>query len=429
MGRTRAFGSILYKPNKANPTRIVASFPTPLEAFEQWPNLAARQSKTFKPDMEDDARAWLSKARKQIEAGVWEPAIVKKRQTTSQRLTVNDYYQSWLEHRTYKGKPLKAGSKYHLRKDIENHVLPWFGTTRLIDITQADIDQWLASMPSDQASMKVNAYKALKAMLRTASQPGAHGEPPLIPVFPCTKPLSHPGRKTQTVPATPEEVKAIYDAMPMRYRMSIYLAVFGDGLRIGEVCALQRRDVDLKTRTLHIRRGRVTMDSEKLTDTPKTERSIRDERIPPQLLPLLQQFLSEQVLRGEKSWLFPELTDSTKPVHPNSLRSWYSKARIKAGRPDLRFHDLRHTGLTWLAAEGATVKELMDAAGHADVDTAMRYQHSIDKRKDILAEKLGANLLPDETPELLRARIGRIDEDIADLERQRADLVARLQEL
>ena len=71
----------------------------------------------------------------------------------------------------------------------------------------------------------------------------------------------------------------------------------------------------------------------------------------------------------------------------------------------------------------------MDAAGHADVNTAMRYQHSLDRRKDILAEKLGANLLPDETPELLLARIGRVDEDIAGLERQHADLVARLQEL
>lgn len=284
-------------------------------------------------------------------------------------------------------------------------------------------------MPSDQQAMKANAYKALKSILRTASQPGLHGEPPLIPAYPCTKSLPKPERKSKTVPATPEEVKAIYDAMPERYRMSIYLAVFGDRLRIGEVCALQRRDIDPKTRTLHIRRGRATMDNERLTDTPKTDNSIRDERIPPQLLPLLQQFLDEQVRSEKDAWLFPEREDPTKPIHPNSLRSWYSQARDQAGRPDLRFHDLRHTGLTWLAAEGATIRELMDAAGHADVNTAMRYQHSLDRRKDILAEKLGANLLPDETPELLLARIGRVDEDIAGLERQHADLVARLQEL
>ena len=380
-------------------------------------------------DAAAEAQAWLNDVEKRIQIGIWEPPQTTQHKAKSKRITLGEYFPEWLENRTFKGRPLKAGTKYRLRKDVENHILAWFGNTRLIDITQAGINQWLASMPSDQQAMKANAYKALKSILRTASQPGLHGEPPLIPAYPCTKSLPKPERKSKTVPATPEEVKAIYDAMPERYRMSIYLAVFGDRLRIGEVCALQRRDIDPKTRTLHIRRGRATMDNERLTDTPKTDNSIRDERIPPQLLPLLQQFLDEQVRSEKDAWLFPEREDPTKPIHPNSLRSWYSQARDQAGRPDLRFHDLRHTGLTWLAAEGATIRELMDAAGHADVNTAMRYQHSLDRRKDILAEKLGANLLPDETPELLLARIGRVDEDIAGLERQHADLVARLQEL
>ncbi|MCX8648618.1 site-specific integrase [Bifidobacterium sp. B4107] len=380
-------------------------------------------------DAAAEAQAWLNDAEKRIQIGIWEPPQTTQHKAKSKRINLGEYFPEWLENRTFKGRSLKAGTKYRLRKDVENHILAWFGNTRLIDITQAGINQWLASMPSDQQAMKANAYKALKSILRTASQPGLHGEPPLIPAYPCTKSLPKPERKSKTVPATPEEVKAIYDAMPERYRMSIYLAVFGDRLRIGEVCALQRRDIDPKTRTLHIRRGRATMDNERLTDTPKTDNSIRDERIPPQLLPLLQQFLDEQVRSEKDAWLFPEREDPTKPIHPNSLRSWYSQARDQAGRPDLRFHDLRHTGLTWLAAEGATIRELMDAAGHADVNTAMRYQHSLDRRKDILAEKLGANLLPDETPELLLARIGRVDEDIAGLERQHADLVARLQEL
>ena len=380
-------------------------------------------------DAAAEAQAWLNDAEKRIQIGIWEPPQTTQHKAKSKRINLGEYFPEWLENRTFKGRSLKAGTKYRLRKDVENHILAWFGNTRLIDITQAGINQWLASMPSDQQAMKANAYKALKSILRTASQPGLHGEPPLIPAYPCTKSLPKPERKSKTVPATPEEVKAIYDAMPERYRMSIYLAVFGDRLRIGEVCALQRRDIDPKTRTLHIRRGRATMDNERLTDTPKTDNSIRDEQIPPQLLPLLQQFLDEQVRSEKDAWLFPEREDPTKPIHPNSLRSWYSQARDQAGRPDLRFHDLRHTGLTWLAAEGAIIRELMDAAGHADVNTAMRYQHSLDRRKDILAEKLGANLLPDETPELLLARIGRVDEDIAGLERQHADLVTRLQEL
>lgn len=119
----------------------MASYPTPVDTFDRWPDLPIRQSKTFKPDMEDYARAWLSQARKRIDAGVWEPTAVKKSRTVSQRVTMNDYYLPWLGGRTFKGRPLKAGTRYRFRKDIENHILPWFGNTRLIDITLAGDEQ------------------------------------------------------------------------------------------------------------------------------------------------------------------------------------------------------------------------------------------------------------------------------------------------
>ena len=61
-----------------------------------------------------------------------------------------------------------------------------------------------------------------------------------------------------------------------------------------------------------------------------------------------------------------------------------------AGRPDLRFHDLRHTGLTWAAATGATPSDLMRRAGHKSPVAALRYQHATDDRARILTEALAA---------------------------------------
>lgn len=58
----------------------------------------------------------------------------------------------------------------------------------------------------------------------------------------------------------------------------------------------------------------------------------------------------------------------------------------------LNFHALRHTCLTWLAQSGATVKELMDAAGHSDPKIAMIYQHAADERRRSQAEALGGRL-------------------------------------
>ena len=76
------------------PGHSAASYPTPVDAFGRWPGLPIRQSKIFRPGMEDNAMAWLSQARKRIDAGVWEPAAVKKSRAVAQRVTMNDYYKS-----------------------------------------------------------------------------------------------------------------------------------------------------------------------------------------------------------------------------------------------------------------------------------------------------------------------------------------------
>jgi hypothetical protein len=47
------------------------------------------------------------------------------------------------------------------------------------------------------------------------------------------------------------------------------------------------------------------------------------------------------------------------------------------GRPDLRFHDLRHTGQTLAAAAGANLRELMARAGQSSPGAALRYLHEV----------------------------------------------------
>lgn len=73
---------------------------------------------------------------------------------------------------------------------------------------------------------------------------------------------------------------------------------------------------------------------------------------------------------------------------PTSLyRVWY-RARAAAGRPDLRFHDLRHTGGTLAAATGATLADLMARLGHSTPAAAMVYQHAVAGRDRDIADAL-----------------------------------------
>lgn len=421
----RRFGVVRYKPSKAKAKYIEASYMTPAWAFAVWPGLGERQYANFDVDDEDGARAWLRDAKLRIDARAWQPEREEQREEERSRLTFGDYFPTWLEQRRTKGgMPLEAGSVYRIRKDAENHVLPYFGRMRLVDITPRDCDRWWDQLDHSQRAMCVNALKVLKAVLATASKPGRNGESALIPTNPCMIPTPGQKRETETVPATVEQVKTIHDHMPVRYADTIYIAVFCNGPRIGEICTLQRRDIDLEHLILHIRRSRKTIGSQTVGNT-KTENSVRDENIPPQYAPYLERLL-QNVGPEPDAWLFPSTRDATAPIHPNTLRSWYDDARKAAGRPDLRFHDLRHTALTLLAQQGATVRELMDAAGHADPQTAMRYQHSVSGRAQDLAKRIG-NLIPTpDTIQILQQRIQTNNDEIQRLQEENRQLEQRI---
>jgi integrase len=128
--------------------------------------------------------------------------------------------------------------------------------------------------------------------------------------------------------------------------------------------------------------------------SPKTAAGRRTVAIPPNVLDLLGEHLASHVVGTKPSaWLFA--TASGSYLSPrNSGRVW-EKARRAAGRTDLRLHDLRHTGLTWAAAQGATDAELMAMAGHKDYRASMRYQHATKDRARVIANALADFALAD----------------------------------
>jgi integrase len=404
---------------------LEASYLTPVWAFAKWPGLKDRQYANFEEDEEYAARSWLHDAKLRMDAGVWEPEMEIRRDEVRGTLTFGEYFEQWMEtRRTKDGAPLEPGTAYRLRKDCENHVLPKFRTMRISEITSHDIEHWWDSLDHTQTGMCINSLKVLKAIFRTASSPGDNGESPIVTANPCHIKTPKPEREGRTIPATVQEVEVIHDAMPEPFRETIYIAVFCNGPRIGEVCAFRREDVDLDHLTLHIRSSRKTIGG-KLVGKTKTSNGVRDEAIPPQLKPMFEHLL-KRIDPQPDAWLFPASRDHTKPVHPNVLRVWYKKAARKANRPDLRFHDLRHTALTLLAQQGATVRELMDAAGHADPTMAMRYQHTVQSRTQDLARRIG-NLIPTpETPETLRSQINENNRKIEDLEQQNENLEKKI---
>ena len=54
--------------------------------------------------------------------------------------------------------------------------------------------------------------------------------------------------------------------------------------------------------------------------------------------------------------------------------SW-DAARKRAGLPDLRVHDLRHSFASFLVNAGRSLYEVQELLGHADIRTTSRYAH------------------------------------------------------
>lgn len=389
------FGTLSYRPTKEHPTRIVARYRTPMYAFSLWQNLPKVQSKSFPISQKRAAEDWLRKAEYEIEERIWIPPQELKRREIAEQTTFNMYFSGWLEQRRVKGKPLKDSTKYSITKSYENHIKPVLGDVALAELSTQMVNEFRDGLDASQPDMVRTAMKVLRAIVNSALRPDINGNPPILKNNPFTVGEAKVERRHEITVATPEEVKTIYSAMPEAYAPSVLLASLG-AFRIGEICALKVSDIDFKHNTVTISRTRATTpNATVLTTAPKTEHSNRSEIIPASLVDGLKEFVKKQGL-NQDDWLFPMKTNRTTPIRTNTLRDYYDKARRAASRPDLHFHDLRHTCLTWLAQSGATVKELMDMAGHSDPKIAMVYQHAADERRRSQAEALGGRLFGEE---------------------------------
>jgi integrase len=215
----------------------------------------------------------------------------------------------------------------------------------------------------------------------------------------------------QTRPATIEELAVIAANMREQHQLAVLIAAWC-GLRQGELLELRRKDIDLKEGVIRVRRAVVRVRGQKpVVDTPKSDAGIRDVAIPPHLIPEFERHLDSWVPKGADHLLFPgEKTGEQLP--PSSLygrktlrdkegnvirQGWgFLAAREAAGRTDLRWHDLRHTGATLAAATGATLSELMARIGHSTPAMALRYQHAASDRDKIIAGLLSEMVKPAE---------------------------------
>ena len=349
-----------------------------------------------------DASAWLSLRQSEIIEHRWKPAPLSE----PEQVTFADYSVKWLA-----GRELSPKTRSEYQK-ILNGRLAELDDLTLDQITPGRIKTWWNAQSDAHPTARRRAYELLRAILGTASRPDEDTDSPALiannPARLTSKTLNgNRNRITSTTrertprtrlrPASLEELAAIMDAMPDRYRAMVLLAAWCSP-RFGELTELRRRDLTItKDQTgtpvagiLHIVRAVTWPDPDTpIVKAPKTDAGVRDVAVPPHLLPMLVEHVDQWAEPGRDGLLFPAVESGGHMKH-GALYKVYRRARKVAGREDLRWHDLRHTGATMAAQAGATLAELMNRLGHSDVKAALIYQHVAANRDAEIARRLSA---------------------------------------
>jgi integrase len=340
----------------------------------------ARHSAPHTFEAREDAEAWLVAERRLATADGWTPPKARR---AAESTTFGDYAESWLRRRD-----LKPRTRALYRSLLDRLILPTFKDRPLAAITPRAVSEWWHDdLDPKKPTQRAHAYQLLTAIMKTAAIEDE------IAANPCrVRGGSQAKRVKQIGPATLDELAKLVEAMPEKYRTMTLLAAWC-GLRFGELAALRRSDLDLKNGVVRVRRAVVHVGGQDIESTPKSDAGVRDVAIPPHLIDVIRRHRDTYAQFGREGLLFPA-ADGESHLAGSTLHRAFRKARASAGRPDLRFHDLRHTGAVLAASTGATLAELMSRLGHSTPSAALRYQHAAEGRDKAIAKALSALVGP-----------------------------------
>lgn len=160
------------------------------------------------------------------------------------------------------------------------------------------------------------------------------------------------------------------------YRL-IFTAIY-TGMRQGELLGLRWADIDLGRWALRVNQQLQHIPGQGyFFCPPKTEKSRRQIPIGAALLEVLKEHKREQAqnkLMLGQDYHDMDLVfclDNGKPQDTSNLSRRYKRIMAQFGRPEIRFHDLRHTCATLFMAAGVDAKKVQEILGHESIRTTL----------------------------------------------------------
>jgi len=278
-------------------------------------------------------------------------------------VTFSEYATNW-----NKRPDIKETTRKDYDSDLRNHLLPTLGKHRLDKITPDIVRAWYNNLSNKtgEAALK-RAYRTLSAIM------GQAVNDEVINSTPCKIKNGGKFKGTERPTLSVSELETLARTVPERYCALVHVLAWL-AVRPGEASALRRSDLrlDAENPTLSVRQRVSTKTGTFAFDTPKTEAGIRTLSVPPHIVPIILEHLERFTEPENDSIVFT--TSKGNPAVDDGSRK-IKEALVAIGRPDVRTYDLRHTGQTLAAENGASLRELMHRMGHASPNASLIYQH------------------------------------------------------
>lgn len=179
----------------------------------------------------------------------------------------------------------------------------------------------------------------------------------------------------------------------MKYKAATMIALM-TGARLGEIMALEWRDIDTVNEVIEIRQSSQYLPGQgTFTKSPKTETSKRRVSVNNMLLAILAQYQDQQ---REKDFnvegsgrLF--VTWDGKPMFPETVSKWFRGFLQERELPAMNFHGLRHTSATFLISRGMDIQTVAGRLGHSTSATTQNiYSHFLESKDRQAADLMEA---------------------------------------
>jgi integrase len=304
-----------------------------------------------------EAQRYLQAVETELVRGTWvDPALGK--------VGFGEYTLRWRQSVAH----LRPSTLANLDSRLRKHVLPAFGEWPIGDIEPVDIRAFVAALVNrglSPATVKAT-YHVVSRICATATIDGVIPRSPCVGVH-----LPRDVHHQEMHFLTASQVRVLAESIEKRYRVLIYTAAY-TGMRWGELAGLQTDRCNFLRGSVDVAQALSEVNGRMDVGPTKTGRA-RTISLPRFLIELLAAHLAEYGSPG--GYVFTSAEGA--PLRRNFYRRHYRPAVARTSLPQgLRFHDLRHTCVALLVAQGAHPKEIQERLGHSTIKlTFDRYGH------------------------------------------------------